>query len=79
MSYRSSYQNGSGGGGGGDFYNKIPPRWLNCPRKSDGFIVEKFVVFKAPLNPRFNSSIPVPNRFHPNMILDFVKTHKVIN
>jgi hypothetical protein len=55
----------------------VPPRWLKCPRKADGFIAEKFLVFKTPLSARYNDSVPVQFRFPSRMIMDHMKMKKV--
>lgn len=52
----------------------IPNRWLNCPNKSDGFIVDKFVAFKTPLSEKFDSQVQ-EHSFYPYMIFDLIKTY----
>lgn len=74
------HASGGGGGGGRRFQNNkggVPPRWLNCPRKSDGFIAERFLAFKTPLSSRYDEHVSAEKRFQPQMILDYVKMRKV--
>lgn len=54
----------------------IPNRWLNCPRKSEKIIADKFIAFKTPLNNKFNDQMPLECIFSPKMIFDYVKTIK---
>jgi len=54
----------------------VPPRWLKCPRKSD-FIGQKFLVFKTPLDESFDDKVPAQYRFHPTMILEYMKMQRV--
>uniref|UniRef100_A0A1B0CAF0 mRNA capping enzyme C-terminal domain-containing protein n=1 Tax=Lutzomyia longipalpis TaxID=7200 RepID=A0A1B0CAF0_LUTLO len=46
----------------------VPERWIECPRKSDGFIANKFMAFKTPLDERFDAAIPVEATFTPELI-----------
>ncbi|CAF0976501.1 unnamed protein product [Brachionus calyciflorus] len=59
---------------------QLPNRWLNCPRKSNTLIAEKFVAFKVPLKTMFNPNVPIECRFTVQMLLDSVKKnfHKKI-
>ncbi|CAF4707297.1 unnamed protein product, partial [Rotaria magnacalcarata] len=34
----------------------LPPRWLDCPRKSS-IIANKFIAFKTPLDDRYKEKI----------------------
>ncbi|CAH2104976.1 unnamed protein product [Euphydryas editha] len=56
--------------------NSIPPRWLNCPRKSTGLIAEQFLAFKTPLGSKYNSQVPEKNRFTPQMLFDSLRSTK---
>jgi len=55
----------------------IPPRWLNCPRKSDNLVANRFLAFKTPLDKKYDDQIPVENRFPPTMLFNNMKQHKV--
>jgi len=55
----------------------IPPRWLNCPRKSAKLIGSRFLAFKTPLDERYNEQVSVENRFTPQMLFQAMKAHKV--
>jgi mRNA-capping enzyme len=55
----------------------IPPRWLRCPRKSEGFVAEKFLVFKTPLSEKYDDALPPEFRFYPKMIMDYMKMNNV--
>lgn len=65
-------RNGGGGGGG-----PIPPRWLECPRKSVALIDNRFIAFKTPLSSKFNDEVPNKNRFTPEMLFDSMSSQKV--
>lgn len=54
----------------------IPPRWMNCPRKSK-IIAEKFLAFKTPLGPRYDVDIPEANRFQLPMLFAYLQSLKV--
>ncbi|KAF5300294.1 hypothetical protein FQA39_LY11151 [Lamprigera yunnana] len=60
-----------------DHSGSIPNRWLNCPRKAEGLIVEKFLAFKTPLNEKYDDKVPPKCRFPPSMILDYCKLKKI--
>eukprot|EP01135_Chromosphaera_perkinsii_P009354 Nk52_evm30s1737 gene=Nk52_evmTU30s1737 len=49
---------------------RLPPRWLNCPRK--GQIIQNLgiVPFKTPLGEKFNPEVPEECRFTPDMLID---------
>lgn len=51
----------------------VPPRWLNCPRKSQ-IIAEKFLAFKTPLGPRYDEEIPEANRFQLPMLFAYLQS-----
>ncbi|XP_065062618.1 mRNA-capping enzyme-like [Rhopilema esculentum] len=53
----------------------IPPRWLNCPRKSS-VIADKFIAFKTFLDDRYNSKIPDENIFQFSMLNAYLKASK---
>ncbi|EDO40094.1 predicted protein [Nematostella vectensis] len=54
----------------------IPPRWLNCPRKSQ-VIADRFFAFKTPLSSRYDDQIPEANRFQLPMLCSYFQTLKV--
>ncbi|XP_059617366.1 mRNA-capping enzyme [Phlebotomus argentipes] len=54
----------------------VPDRWLHCPRKSDGFIADRFLAFKTPLDERFDSQLPVEAYFSPEMVMQSLRVHK---
>lgn len=56
----------------------VPERWLDCPRKSNILIVDKFLAMKTPLGPHFDDKVPEANRFHPSMIFAWAKAQKVL-
>ena len=77
-----------GGGGPG----RAPPRWLDCPRKSERLIGSRwrsgcpppvspcwlrFLAFKTPLDERYDDQVPPANRFSPNMLFQSMKAFKV--
>lgn len=51
----------------------LPNRWLNCPRKSDGVIADRFVAFKTPLDDRFDDKLPVEKQWAPETLLQLYK------
>lgn len=55
----------------------VPARWLHCPRKSDGLIINKFMVMKTPLSSNFDDQVPQECRFTPKMAFDICKLKKV--
>ncbi|KAM3962822.1 RNA guanylyltransferase and 5'-phosphatase mRNA capping enzyme [Aphomia sociella] len=55
----------------------IPNRWLKCPRKATGLIVDKFLAFKTPLGNEFNDKVPEASRFTPAMLFSYMKSIKV--
>lgn len=54
----------------------IPPRWLNCPRKSISLVGNRFLACKTPLDERYDDQIPIENRFTPSMLISSMKNHK---
>ncbi|XP_055681575.1 mRNA-capping enzyme [Lutzomyia longipalpis] len=54
----------------------VPDRWLHCPRKSDGFIADRFLAFKTPLDERFDPQLPVEACFSPEMVIQSLRMHK---
>ncbi|KAK3858414.1 hypothetical protein Pcinc_035397 [Petrolisthes cinctipes] len=55
----------------------VPPRWLMCPRKSNHLVGNKFLVFKTPLNSKFDDQVPPEHRFSPQMLFASMKSYKV--
>ncbi|XP_072038912.1 mRNA-capping enzyme-like [Amphiura filiformis] len=53
----------------------IPDRWLNCPRKGE-LIAGRFLPFKTPLGPRYNSQVPEENRFQFPMLFSYLESRK---
>lgn len=54
----------------------LPPRWLNCPRKSNGLIGVRFVAFKTPLDDRFDDQLEIAQQFSPEMVLQLYKEQR---
>lgn len=63
--------------GAGKGPGPIPPRWLNCPRKSSSLVAQRFLAFKTPLDEKYDAQVPVENRFNPKMLFQAMKAHKV--
>ncbi|XP_074919943.1 mRNA-capping enzyme isoform X3 [Chelonoidis abingdonii] len=57
-------------------YNKIPPRWLRCPRRGQP-MAGKFLPLKTMLGPRYDEQVAEENRFHPSMLSNYLKSLKV--
>ncbi|XP_027711907.1 mRNA-capping enzyme [Vombatus ursinus] len=57
-------------------HNKIPPRWLHCPRRGQP-VAGKFLPLKTMLGPRYDSQVAEENRFHPSMLSNYLKSLKV--
>ncbi|XP_018409864.1 PREDICTED: mRNA-capping enzyme isoform X2 [Nanorana parkeri] len=57
-------------------HNKIPPRWLNCPRRGQP-VAGKFIPLKTMLGPKYDEQVPEENRFHPSMLSNYLKSLKV--
>ena len=55
----------------------IPPRWLNCPRKSLALIGGKFLAFKTPLDSKYDDQVPAQYRFPSQMLFDSMRAYKV--
>lgn len=66
-----------GGGSNDRGPGPIPDRWLNCPRTSNSFIVDKFLAFKTPLSNRFNNQMEPQHYFEPETVFSFAKMFKV--
>lgn len=66
-----------GGGNSDRGPGPIPNRWLNCPRTSTSFIVDKFLAFKTPLSQRFNNQLEPQYYFQPETVFSYVKMYKV--
>ncbi|XP_044283809.1 mRNA-capping enzyme isoform X2 [Varanus komodoensis] len=56
--------------------NKIPPRWLNCPRRGQP-VAAKFLPLKTMLGPKYDDQVAEENRFHPSMLFNYLKSLKV--
>ncbi|KAG8124046.1 hypothetical protein E2320_019351, partial [Naja naja] len=57
-------------------FNKIPPRWLNCPRRGQA-MAEIFLPLKTMLGPKYDDKVPEEYRFHPSMLSQYLKSLKV--
>ncbi|KAL1775660.1 mRNA-capping enzyme isoform X1 [Sigmodon hispidus] len=57
-------------------YNKIPPRWLNCPRRGQP-VAGRFLPLKTMLSPKYDSQVAEENRFYPSMLSNYLKSLKV--
>ena len=55
----------------------IPPRWLQCPRKSVELIGKKFLAFKTPLDTKYDDQVPMQYRFPSKMLFDSMRGYKV--
>lgn len=62
----------SGDRRGGD-PGPVPPRWLNCPRKSSELIAGKFLALKTPLDQRYDPQLEPQFRFSPQMLFQVGK------
>jgi mRNA-capping enzyme len=51
----------------------LPPRWLNCPRKANSLVADKFLAFKVPLSAKFDQKMPQDCRFNAKMLIESVK------
>ncbi|XP_046856619.1 mRNA-capping enzyme-like [Xenia sp. Carnegie-2017] len=54
---------------------QIPPRWLNCPRKSN-LIADRFLAFKTFLDSRYDEQVPEENRWQLPMLLGYLTRYK---
>ncbi|XP_036269252.1 mRNA-capping enzyme isoform X6 [Pipistrellus kuhlii] len=57
-------------------HNKIPPRWLHCPRRGQP-VAGRFLPLKTMLGPRYDSQVAEENRFYPSMLSNYLKSLKV--
>lgn len=65
------------GGGRSRRPGPVPERWLKCPRKAVDLVQGKFLVFKTPLDERFNDQVPEQYRFHVDFVFSSMKSYKV--
>lgn len=65
-----------GGGGGYRGSGPLPGRWLNCPRKSDGVIADRFVAFKTPLDEKFDDKMSIEKQWAPETLLQLYNKDK---
>nr|XP_060608996.1 mRNA-capping enzyme [Anolis sagrei ordinatus] len=57
-------------------FNKIPPRWLNCPRRGQ-LVAGRFLPLKTMLGPKYDDQVAEESRFHPSMLSNYLKSLKV--
>ncbi|KAM3851288.1 mRNA-capping enzyme isoform 3-T3 [Vipera latastei] len=57
-------------------FNKIPPRWLNCPRRGQP-VAGIFLPLKTMLGPKYDDKVAEEYRFHPFMLSNYLKSLKV--
>ncbi|XP_032999286.1 mRNA-capping enzyme isoform X2 [Lacerta agilis] len=57
-------------------FNKIPPRWLSCPRRGQP-VAGKFLPLKTMLGPKYDDQVAEECRFHPSMLSNYLKSLKV--
>ncbi|XP_060092942.1 mRNA-capping enzyme isoform X2 [Heteronotia binoei] len=57
-------------------FNKIPPRWLHCPRRGQP-VAGKFLPLKTMLGPKYDDQVAEECRFHPSMLSNYLKSLKV--
>ncbi|XP_061479287.1 mRNA-capping enzyme isoform X4 [Rhineura floridana] len=57
-------------------FNKIPPRWLNCPRRGQP-VAGKFLPLKTMLGTKYDDQVAEEYRFHPSMLSNYLKSLKV--
>ncbi|ESO04324.1 hypothetical protein HELRODRAFT_156994 [Helobdella robusta] len=55
---------------------KVPPKWLHCPRRST-LISDKFMVFKTPLDEKYDRELPNEYRFNLKMVFESVANMKL--
>ncbi|CAF1324113.1 unnamed protein product [Adineta steineri] len=53
----------------------LPPRWLECPRKST-IIADKFIAFKTPLDNRYDDKIAIHQKWTCSMLITAAKTER---
>lgn len=56
--------------------NKIPPRWLRCPRRGK-LINRRFLPFKTILDSRYDDQVEVPNRHNMRLFFDNLKHYNL--
>ncbi|KAF0727432.1 mRNA-capping enzyme-like, partial [Aphis craccivora] len=56
--------------------NRIPNDWLNCPPIATSGIANSFVVFKTPLDYKYNSTIAFHKRFNPKMVFQHMFSYQ---
>ncbi|CAG0903496.1 unnamed protein product [Darwinula stevensoni] len=56
---------------------KIPHHWLDCPETSSSLVGGKFLVFKTPLDPKFDDQLPNEKRFHPKTAIRSMESLRV--
>jgi mRNA-capping enzyme len=54
-----------------------PSRWLNCPRKANALLVDKFLAFKVPLNSKFDNNVSIEYRWNLTMLFDAVRRNNL--
>ncbi|XP_026522331.1 mRNA-capping enzyme isoform X2 [Notechis scutatus] len=57
-------------------FNRIPPRWLNCPRRGQP-VTGIFLPLKTMLGPKYDDKVAEEYRFHPSMLSNYLKSLKV--
>ncbi|XP_048350587.1 mRNA-capping enzyme isoform X1 [Sphaerodactylus townsendi] len=57
-------------------FNKIPPRWLHCPRRGQP-VAGKFLPLKTMLGSKYDDQVADECRFHPSMLSNYLKSLKV--
>lgn len=63
---------------GSQHIGQIPHGWINCPQESLELIADRFMVFKTPLDKRYNNRIITGKRFHIETIFLSMFKKKVI-
>lgn len=63
---------------GSQSMGKIPAGWINCPNESIEIIANTFMVFKTPLDKKYNNQISTSKRFHIETIFLSISKQKVI-
>ena len=58
-------------------YECIPKRWLGCPRKSLQLLVGKFLIFKTPLDHKYDDQVPDECLFPVDFVFNSMKSYKV--
>ncbi|XP_050063197.1 mRNA-capping enzyme-like [Aphis gossypii] len=57
--------------------NRIPNDWMNCPPIATSGIANSFVVFKTPLDYKYNSTIAFHKRFNPQMVFQHMFSYQI--